>query len=285
MNLHVQHRTRYLYEEPVEFSPQLLFLKPRGVGGVVVRDYALSVEPQCTLRWLRDAFENECALATFDRYACRELLVQVSFTAEQGEVNPFDFLLDDHALHYPFNYKPLERQALLAYAGEKAAPDAQRVLDWFYRTLPQPPVDTVAFVTALNQAVHDGFAYQRREEQNLQTPDATAALGSGSCRDLAWFFIALARQLGIAARFVSGYVYEGSADKKAEGAMHAWAELYLPGAGWKGFDPANGILTNHCFIPVAVAHEPTCISPVQGRYLHRESVGSHMEVELHVTCG
>lgn len=140
----------------------------------------------------------------------------------------------------------------------------------------------MALLTLLNRLVNQAFLYQRRETPGIQTPDETVQLGSGSCRDFAVFFAAVCRRLGLAARFVSGYLYDppingGSGANRAHGSMHAWTEVFLPGAGWKGFDPTNGVLCSDYFIPVAVARHPETVNPVQGSYLGTEPVENQME--------
>ena len=165
-----------------------------------------------------------------------------------------------------------------------------RVLDWAREALgnPSKPRQTISFLTDLNMAIHQRIAYERRDEEGTQTPNETLELGRGSCRDMAELFVATSRQLGLAARFVSGYLYEPphldgtDAVNVAAGSMHAWAEVYLPGAGWRGFDPTNGLVTDHRFLPAAVANRPDWVSPIQGRYFHVGDVKSHMTVTLKV---
>ena len=150
------------------------------------------------------------------------------------------------------------------------------------------PNSTLEVLTQINRRFRERFQYVRREEEGVQTPDQTIAHGSGSCRDFSVLFIEICRQLGFAARFVSGYLYDppNGADhieNVAQGSMHAWTQVYIPGAGWKGFDPTNGVLENTCFIPCAVANEPKLTSPIQGSYSHTHSrISSTMEVGLEI---
>jgi len=188
-------------------------------------------------------------------------------------------------------YHQHEQLALSPYLCSTPQPGASKALDWFYTAVKNPNQadNIVSFLSEINQAVFESIAYERRDEEGIQTPDETLAKHTGSCRDMAVLMIAVVRQLGLAARFVSGYLYDPPSDEdgehifnRAHGSMHAWLEIYLPGAGWKGFDPTNGILANHFFIPTAVASDPVHANPIQGRYYHDEQVPSHMEIELNI---
>ena len=187
---------------------------------------------------------------------------------------------------YPFSYNPFERKALNAYLEIGSPSTASKVLPWIWKEFPQLPVDTLDLLTQLNHRIRERFQYLPREEEGVQWPDQTLTMGSGSCRDFALLFIEICRQLGFACRFVSGYFYdspsgEGHVHNVAQGSMHAWTEVYLPGAGWKGLDPTNGILANDNFIPCAVANEPRLTSPIQGSYYHRQfRIPSDMTVSL-----
>lgn len=138
------------------------------------------------------------------------------------------------------------------------------------------PSETVPFLVALNSLVHRTLTYTRRYEHGIQPSTATLSLGTGSCRDYAVLFVELCRTLGLAARFVSGYLYDSATDSPSYGAMHAWAEVYLPGAGWKGLDPTHGIFCNDAFIPVAHAAVAESVNPVQGSYYSNEHVPSKL---------
>ena len=200
--------------------------------------------------------------------------------------NPFDFILEPYAENYPFAYNPHESKALRPYLEIGSPSDSARVLPWVHAEFPQLPEKSLEVLTELNRRIHQRFLYQRRDEEGVQSPDQTIDKGSGSCRDFARLFIEICRQLGFAARFVSGYLYDPQSgayhfQNVAEGSMHAWVEVHLPGAGWKGFDPTNGMLANNYFIPCAVAIEPKLTSPVQGSYYHSQLwIPSTLEVTL-----
>jgi len=278
----IEHKTSYRYERPVGLTLHRIYLCPRIGYGMRLIDYQLTTNPTGEIRWVRDFYENTYILMDFAGQSQELFETTMRAQVEMDEMNPYHFLLDNHAIAFPFTYSHAEKIVLHPHLQQKTPGGASGVLDWFYKNIPQHRQDTVPFLSTLNQAVYSHFGYERRDEENTYTPDELIALGQGSCRDLAFFFIALAQQLGLAARYVSGYVYEGSAgSNRAAGSMHAWAEIYLPGAGWRGFDPTNGVLANHNFMPVAVARDPRQIDPIQGNYLNKESgIASTLAVEL-----
>ncbi len=281
MKLSVQHETRYHYSKPVGFGTHRLYVRPRENHHLQVGTFRIESEPVGRCRWIRDAMENSIALLDFAEVSA-ELSVEVTFEAELLDENPFDFILEPHAVNFPFAYEVEELPGLLPYVEMGQSRDSLRVSAWLRRNLPNPPEETVPLLTLLNRLVHQSFLYQRRESPGIQTPDETVRLGSGSCRDFAVFFAAVCRRLGLAARFVSGYLYDppidgGPGANRAHGSMHAWTEVFLPGAGWKGFDPTNGILCSNYFIPVAVARHPETVNPIQGGYLGAEPVENRME--------
>ena len=239
---------------------------------------------------MRDCFNNVVAVVSFGlerkRISCRST---ARWSFDVAEENPFDFILESRAAAFPFSYDVRERSALAPYL-EPDESERWGVLEWVRSALGDlsKTRETIAFLTELNLAIHRGIAYERRDEEGTQTPHETLARGRGSCRDMAELFAAASRHLGLAARFVSGYLYEpahsdgSAAFNVAAGSMHAWAEVYLPGAGWRGFDPTNGLLTDHHFLPAAVATKPEWVSPIQGQYFHAGGVGSQMRVKLRI---
>lgn len=290
MRIAVDHRTEYRYAEPVGFGEHSLYLRPRESQTLRVRSFSLDCEPEGKVRWVRDCFNNVVAVVTFGLARSSLLSFHCQMGFDVAEENPFDFILESRASQFPFSYDEREKSALQPYLETEEA-ERWRVLDWVRNRLGDATGDreTIAFLTDLNQAINEGIAYERRDDEGVRTANETLSIGRGSCRDLAELFVATSRQLGLAARFVSGYVYEPPPPEgthgfnRAAGSMHAWAEVYLPGAGWKGFDPTNGILTDHRFLPSAVANRPRWVNPIQGRYLHAGAVDSQMTVELRVT--
>ncbi len=289
MKLSIRHRTSYHYSAPVSFSDQHVFLRPRDSNVLVVDSFHLETSPASNQRWVRDSYNNIVLVTNTGLATASELVITCEIVVHSLDGNPFDFVLEPYATRYPFNYEMRERTAL-APAIETTVPESGNVMDWFRRSAPSPNrhADVVQFLSDLNTAVRDAITYQRRDEEGIQTPDETLHLRRGSCRDMAMLFIAVARRLGLAARFVSGYLYDAPSEEagggfnRAVGSMHAWAEVYLPGAGWKGFDPTNGILANAHFIPAAVAIEPSSISPVQGTYFSDVPVTSTVNVDLEI---
>lgn len=290
MKIAVDHLTEYRYDQPVGFGEHSLYLRPRESQTLRVTSFSLECRPEARVRWVRDCFNNVVAVASFGLIQSSVLSFRCQMAFEVAEENPFDFILESRASQFPFRYDERERSALQPYL-EADESERWKVLDWVRTVLGSATSDTetIAFLSALNLGIQRSIAYERRDDEGIRTASETLAAGRGSCRDLAELFVTTSRQLGLAARFVSGYLCEpppaegSSAFNVAAGSMHAWAEVYLPGAGWRGFDPTNGILTDHHFLPAAVATRPQWVSPIQGRYFHAGHVGSQMHVELRIT--
>ncbi|MDH3201366.1 MAG: transglutaminase family protein [Myxococcales bacterium] len=289
MRISVDHMTQYQYSEPVGFTEHQLHLWPRESHAIHVRSFALHCEPEGQIRWVRDCFNNVVTVVSFGTIQSSLLSFHCEMAFDVAQENPFDFILEARAAEFPFVYDQRETNALRPFLEPHEA-ERRDVLDWVRDDLgiTFQRRDTIPLLTELNLGIHRSIDYERRDEEGTQTATQTLERGAGSCRDLAELFIAVSRQLGLAARFVSGYLYEpprpdGSvAFNRAAGSMHAWVEIYLPGAGWRGFDPTNGILTDQHFLPAAVASRPEWASPVQGRYLSPSEVASSMHVELAV---
>ncbi|MEM7436954.1 MAG: transglutaminase family protein [Myxococcota bacterium] len=286
MKIEVDHLTEYHYDSPVTFGEHSVYLRPRESQTLRVKQFTLESEPHGKLRWVRDCFNNIVAVFNYGLEQSSTLSVHCRMVFDVSEENPFDFIVESRATEFPFSYDEREKSALRPYLGANEG-EQEAVGEWLRGTLDGTPCDTVALLTSLNQVVYTGIAYERRDEEGVQTPSETLARRKGSCRDMAELFVTASRQLGFAARFVSGYLYEptdesSESSNRAAGSMHAWAEVYLPGAGWRGFDATNGILTDHHFITAAVANRPAWVAPIQGRYFHESTVGSRMHVVLRV---
>lgn len=262
--LKILHRTYYNFSAPVLLQPHRLLLRPREGPALHIESSALEVSPVAKLRWLRDAYDNSVAIATFDAPAT-QLAITSECVVQQFDETPLDFLVADDAVHYPFSYDSDTVEVLRPYLPTAGA--AQAVVDeWTGRYWQRgSPVQTYGLLSTLCAGIHQSLAYQAREQPGVQSPAETLALGRGSCRDFATLFMQAARQLGLAARFVSGYLH-APADDGRSGATHAWAEVYLPGAGWKGFDPTSGEIAGSRHIAVAVARRPEVVSPVTGAF-------------------
>lgn len=291
MKLRIQHLTRHRYSGPVSFSGHSLYLRP--IEGHLRRVHRFSVAtiPPSTQSFVRDVDGNTLLKCNFGLTQSAVLEFKTEIDVEIDEDNPYDFLLEAYAIGYPFTYRGADVIALGPYLAAKPEAGASQVLDWFNQAVPSPlsHPDVVQFLTDVNQAVRRDIGYVRRDEEGIQSPDTTLSLRSGSCRDMAVLFIAAVRQLGLAARFVSGYLYdppgadgEDHVFNRAVGSMHAWAEVYLPGAGWKGFDPTNGILANSFFISTGVSHTPEVVDPIQGTYFSKQPADSLLELELNI---
>jgi len=285
MKLRVSHLTRYVYAQEVSFSPHTLYLRPREQAAQRLLDFSLNLSPSAKIVWTRDAHDNPLAMAWFwDRSTT--LNIRTEFTAETLETNPFDFILHKHAVNFPFTYQPAEQFAL----GPSLAPPFEETRDslraWLNERFADHPSETVPYLSALNSLIHDSLSYRRRDERGIQPSAQTLAYGTGSCRDYAVLFIEICRTLGLAARFVSGYVYDPPAEdgtvSAAAGTMHAWTEVYLPGAGWKGLDPTHGVWCTDAHLPVAVAVLSETVNPIQGAYYASQPVPSNMLTEVFV---
>lgn len=270
MFLRLAHTTRYDYSAPVAFAPHALYLRPRETTRQRLHHFALEIEPAARRIATTDPLDNALDWAWFDpAHLGTRLEFRTELMVETLDANPFDFFLKPSALAYPFFYDAAEAAAL-APCLAPPPPDAAALLRaWLAAHLPAPPGETIPFLSALNSAVHAALRYNRRDEPGIQTAAETLALGRGSCRDYAVFLIALCRLSGIAARFVSGYLYEAP---PADGspalppAMHAWAEVYLPGGGWRGLDATRGIFCDDAFVPVAHAAVAESVNPIQGAF-------------------
>lgn len=291
MKLQIEHLTKHRYERSVSFNDHALFLRPLDSHRRHVSRFEVQTTPASSQRWVRDAYGNLVLRCNFGLTESKVLAFKTMIELSVDEDNPFDFILESYATAYPFRYREPDLSSLKSYLDAQATTGAAKSLDWFYTVVPHPSThpDVVQFLSDLNAAIRREIRYVRRDEEGIQNPDTTIQLQSGSCRDMAVLFIAILRQLGFAARFCSGYLYVPSAEEggtfsenRAEGSMHAWAEVYLPGAGWKGFDPTNGILANSFFIPCGVSHDPQNVNPIQGCYYSKRPAASTMEVDLKI---
>ena len=276
MTVTILYQTQYSYAEAVSFTTHLFRLFPKSDRYVSVRRLAFQTNADASIKYRRDLFDNEIASCFYPEESA---LLQASLEIELVITprNAFEFLLKSHALDLPFSYSAPEGHALSPYLQYRPAP----VLPfWQPPSQPQPTVETLV---ALNSAIHDHLAYERRDEGAAWAPEETLERGRGSCRDFAVLLAEVARGLGLAARLASGYLCEfGEAEKRAEGSLHAWTEIYLPGAGWVGFDPTNGYLCNHHHITAAVGFTPEDITPIFGSYFHSTAIESRMNASLQI---
>jgi uncharacterized circularly permuted ATP-grasp superfamily protein/transglutaminase-like putative cysteine protease len=287
VRLLLQHRSRYLYPRATILGPHLIRLRPPAHAHARVDSYALRVSEPCEVRWQFDAVGNHVARATFGR-ALPELEVAVELSVDLKPVNPFDFTLDAFAEQTPFAYGALSAD-LAPYLGCTDASFAGGELaEQFFSSLPRAGA-TVPLVTEINRAVHERIRYVTRDEAGVFSPEETLREGRGSCRDSAVLLVAALRCRGLAARFVSGYLVqladEARLPDQATGvsrdalALHAWAEVFLPGAGWMGIDATSGLFCGEGHIPLACSAIPVLAAPVEGT---SEVAAERVSFEMHV---
>lgn len=287
MFLRLVHLTRYDYTEPVSFAPHALYLRPRETARQRLHHFALEISPQARRIATNDPLDNALDWAFFAAETLgTRLEIRCELMVETLDANPFDFFLKPTALSFPFRYDPAEHVALAPCLTPRSdSPSPEFLRQWLAQHLPAPPAETVPFLMALNTAVQRALTYTRREEQGIQSAAETLARGTGSCRDYAVLLIELCRALGLAARFVSGYLYEPAASGATpplEPAMHAWAEVYLPGAGWRGLDATRGIFCDDAFVPVAHAAIAESVNPIQGTFYGPSTAISKLTTVLSV---
>lgn len=279
MRLKVHHNTTYRYARPVAFNPHRLMLRPRGGREMEVLSHEVRCSPTATVAWSQDVFGNLVAIAEFGARAS-ELTVTSELAIEtSAEAWPV-FPIAPRVQSYPFEYAADEATdlgALRSLAG--GAPD---VALWAQRFVLSRPTDTLALLKDLNSGILANTTYRRREEEGVQTAAETLAIGSGSCRDLAGLFIEAARTLGFGARAVSGYLVDPQSLGASENTTHAWAEVYLPGAGWIAFDPTNATVGNGSLIPVSVGRCNAQTSPVSGSYVGAPNDMIALEVDVQI---
>ena len=278
----ILHRTYYNFSTAVQLGPHSLRLRPREGHELRVESAIVQTTPAASLRWSRDVEDNSVAVVTFGLPAS-QLLIESRVIVQQYNQAPFDFLLAEHAAVYPFAYAPEDAAVLSPYVtgAVRDANEQAMLADWVSALLPAgEPSQTFALLQRLNAHIHQSLSYRVREEPGVQTPAQTLSLGTGSCRDWAFLFMEAARRFGFAARFVSGYLNTPPSSTNY-GATHAWAEVFLPGAGWKGFDPTTGLVVGADHIAVAVARLPESVPPVEGSFLGPP--GSSLDVGVWVT--
>ncbi len=262
----ILHRTYYNFSTAVRLGPHALRLRPREGHELRIESSTLKITPPATLRWHRDVEDNSVALGTFDAPAT-QLSIESEVIIQQYNQAPLDFLLADYATDYPLAYAPADRVVLAPYMNLPEHTAGGPLAEWVANLwLSGERIQTYALLERLCVHIHQSLSYQLREEPGIQTAAETLSYGTGSCRDFANLFMDAARYLGFASRFVSGYLHAPPSTVDF-GATHAWAEVYLPGAGWKGFDPTIGEIVGANHIAVAVARYPEAVPPVAGSFV------------------
>ena len=278
MKLGLRYQATYRYEEAVGFSPHDVRLFPRSDRFSRVRRLDFSTTPKATIRYSRDVFENIVASCFFPERA-KEISFKLSLNLDLDEKDPFHFILERDSVELPFEYDKAIAKLLAPYRERRVKPDL--VVPGWKPPTSQKPRGTVSALVELNSRLHECIGYERRDEGGALAPEETLRRGRGACRDVTVLLAEILRQMGLAARLTSGYLRESDAEtKRAEGSLHAWTEVYLPGAGWVGLDATNGVFCNHNFIAAAVGLTPADITPISGVYYHDKGVPTEMTARL-----
>jgi uncharacterized protein (DUF2126 family) len=289
MAIHValHHKTHYTYDKPIAHLPHTVRLRPAPHCRTPILSYSQRILPKKHfLNWQQDPFSNYLARLVFPEKT-EELLIEIDLVAEMAVYNPFDFFLEPEAEKFPFTYQADLKKELSPFLETEMA---KPLLQEYVASIDRAPVRTNDFLVELNRRVWKDVKYLIRLEPGVQSPETTLKLRSGSCRDSAWLLVNVLRHCGLAARFVSGYLIQLTADVKSlDGPsgpendftdLHAWAEVYLPGAGWIGLDATSGLFAGEGHIPLACAPHPTGAAPVEGAVDKCETTLAH---EMKVT--
>jgi transglutaminase-like putative cysteine protease len=282
--LKIHHKTVYRYTHPVAFGEHRIMLSPRDSHDLRVIENSLRIEPQpMSLRWIHDVFGNSVAIAAFDERADTLSFISTA-TVDHNPAEEFALTPDDPAYFYPFLYDEEEFPDLSQYVRPQYADPDDEISAWARQFLDaEAPTPTLKILSGMTHGIRESFRYRKRHEQGTQHPLDTLQTGSGSCRDYALFMIEALRRLGIAARFVSGYLSTPSdSGHVGGGSTHAWVQVYLPSAGWIEFDPTNGIVGTRDLIRIAVARDPRQAIPLHGVYLGAAGAFLGMEVAIAV---
>ncbi|HNH36006.1 MAG TPA: transglutaminase family protein, partial [Rhodocyclaceae bacterium] len=271
----LNHRTAYSFDRPVKIWPHEVRLRPAAHCRTPVSGFSLRVLPEGHfINWQQDVFGNWLARLVFPEPS-NHLEIQVDLVAEMTVINPFDFFVEEDAVHFPFAYPDVLARELQPFQGaEEWGPLFAAWVEKARREVLVPGVRTVDVLVELNSRLKHDIGYVVRMEPGVQSPEETLALGRGSCRDSAWLLVHILRHLGLAARFASGYLIQLTADVKSlDGPsgpekdftdLHAWTEAYVPGAGWIGLDPTSGLLAGEGHLPLSCTASPATAAPVTG---------------------
>lgn len=285
--LTVTHTTAYRYAKPVALHEHRLMCRPRDSHDLRLLETSLAITPTANIRWLHDVFGNSIALATFSEPA-QELNFESRFRAEHFPQEAQEIVMEDFARQLPFSYA-MEDVSDLGRTQERHHKDPEHKIDAWAKAFVQREggAETLQVLKDMTAAIKQQFSYARREEMGTQTPVETLEKGTGSCRDFAVLMMEAVRSLGLAARFVSGYLYDeqlvgAGAGVIGGGATHAWMQVFLPGAGWVEFDPTNALVGGRNLIRVAVARDAAQAVPLTGSFTGAAADYLGMSVEVKV---
>ncbi len=287
MSIHValNHVTHYKYDRPINLGPQIVRLRPAPHSRTRILSYSMRVEPATHfVNWQQDPQSNYLARLVFPDKTT-SFRIEIDLVAEMSVLNPFDFFLEPSAEHYPFKYEPEVATELAPYLVKSPEISNSPAFAAYLATIPREKTAMNDWIVSVNQKLQRDIGYLVRMEPGVQTPEETLTKASGSCRDTGWLLVQLMRHMGVAARFVSGYLIQLKSDVKSlDGPsgteidftdLHAWCEIYLPGAGWIGLDPTSGLLAGEGHIPLACSPEPGSAAPVSGAIDECETTFEH----------
>jgi transglutaminase-like putative cysteine protease len=285
--LEVEHKTAYRYAHAVKFNAHRLMCRPRDSHDLRLLGTTLTISPApASTRWIHDVFGNSIARVTFAREAT-DLVFVSSFRAEHYPSEPREIEIEDYARRLPFNYSA-DDVSDLGRTHERHYSDPEHKIDLWAKSFIDGDALTLDTLRRLTHAIKEQFKYTRRDEEGTQNPLDTLTSRAGSCRDFALLMMEAARSLGMAARFVSGYLYDekpvgAQTSGVGGGATHAWAQIFLPGAGWVEFDPTNALIGDRNLIRVAVARDASQAIPLSGSFVGDTGAYLGMEVDVKIT--
>ena len=256
----VRHRIDYNYDQKVLLSPHRFRLAPQRDTQAIIEGYSFVLRPAHRLYWQHDVYGNKMARADFDEKS-DFMSVEVTLEIKLYSLNPFDVLVDDESQHFPFLYSSIVKNALLAYL---QIVDRSSALTAFVGGTEKFHGETLSFLVQLNQHICNYIRYVRRLEPGVQSCEMTLKTRTGSCRDSAWLMVQVLRRIGLASRFVSGYLIQLGTTSGDSVELHAWAEVFIPGASWIGLDTTSGLFTSEGHIPLAIGPGPEQVAPVEG---------------------
>ncbi len=291
--LHVRHVTQYRYARPVKFGNHRAMFRPHESNDLRLTAFEINTNPVSARHWVHDVFSNSKIIMDFDAAPASDTLeIVCEFNVVRSTVHEPKFPIAEFARRYPFTYPSEQWPDLVALIRPEYDTPTGEVKQWAEFFVDDAYSDSWAILENVNSAIHRDFDYRRREEPGIQPPRETLALGAGSCRDFAVLMLEAVRQLGFAARFVTGYLYdpltdqtddEGHRSIRGAGATHAWVQVFLPGAGWIEFDPTNGLIASGHLIRTGVARLPAQAVPLEGSFSGAKDDFLGMDVSVEVS--